>query len=319
MIAVLTDPAKGGTFLTWTLHFLAGHSLYYHSQSQQVRQLPINPLTDLNAHNFQPNQPVDLESFNQIFSDLVSRHCNQDTMYFHNFWPDLDSTRTAVEQVFQKVNQRIVLTTSAQQPLYDCKYQGRVLSYKLSSNIVRNQDWDDQFNDFVDTFYPHDDKNWQSLGLTNIWDKREFLALNLRPFKEISILNALDTSEPYYHLDSRDLWTSFDYAVPDIFDYLGWSIDLHRFDEWQKIYHQWRSKHYDRVRFGWYFEQILEAIIQGHDMDLARFNLDLVREAAIQHALIYRHNLNLKTWGLDRFLNTRQLHNLLEGNIHNHA
>jgi hypothetical protein len=70
------------------------------------------------------------------------------------------------------------------------------------------------------------------------------------------------------------------------------------------------------VRFVWYFEIILDNIIKGVNFDLQRFHLDISQEAAIQQALICRHNLNLKTWELIKFENTRQLHMLLEANIH---
>ena len=51
-------------------------------------------------------------------------------------------------------------------------------------------------------------------------------------------------------------------------------------------------------------------------MDLEKFNLDLMQEAAIQRELIYNYSLNLKTWQLEKFTNTKQLHNLLEPNLH---
>jgi hypothetical protein len=51
-------------------------------------------------------------------------------------------------------------------------------------------------------------------------------------------------------------------------------------------------------------------------MDLTRFNLDLMQEACIQHHLIYNYNLNFKTWQLEKFSDTKQLHSLLELNTH---
>lgn len=316
MIAVLTDPAKGGTFLTWSLYFLAGHTNYYHSESKQLQSLPSNPLTELNAHNFRPNQPVDLETFDDVFGDLINRKNNNDVVYFHNFWPALVDTRSAVEQTLAHAQHSIVLTTSNMQPLFECKYQGRLLGYKLNSSTVRNQDWDSQLDDFVDYFYSEDEKFWKESNLNNVWDKREFLALNLRPFEEIRIIDLVPPTAGYYHLDSRDLWTSFDYAVKDLFDHIGWSIDQTRYNTWLPIYQQWRERHYDRVRFGWYFDTIIQSILVGRDMDLGRFNLDIVREAAIQHTIMYQHNLNFKTWGLEKFNNAQQLHQLLEPNIH---
>ena len=51
-------------------------------------------------------------------------------------------------------------------------------------------------------------------------------------------------------------------------------------------------------------------------MDLESFELDIMQEAAIQRELIYKYNLNFKTWQLEKFQSTRQLHALLEPNIH---
>jgi hypothetical protein len=51
-------------------------------------------------------------------------------------------------------------------------------------------------------------------------------------------------------------------------------------------------------------------------MDLNRFNLDIVQEAAIQHILLYKHSLSIKTWQLEKFNNTKQINALLEPNTY---
>jgi hypothetical protein len=52
-------------------------------------------------------------------------------------------------------------------------------------------------------------------------------------------------------------------------------------------------------------------------MSLERFNLDFYKEVIIQNALLYKQNLNLKNWQLEKFpANTQDLHKLLEPNIH---
>jgi hypothetical protein len=85
---------------------------------------------------------------------------------------------------------------------------------------------------------------------------------------------------------------------------------------WIKIYADWKKFHYQRLMFCWYFDQIVNYIINGYYMDLSRFNLDIMQEACIQHHLIYQHDLNLKTFNLKKFYNTQQLHQLLEKNPH---
>ena len=88
------------------------------------------------------------------------------------------------------------------------------------------------------------------------------------------------------------------------------------YQKWLLIYNQWKNVHKQKLMFVWYFDTIINNILQGIDFDLIRFNLDITQEATIQHFLIYKHNLNFKTWQLIKFTNTRQLHELLEPNIH---
>ena len=113
-----------------------------------------------------------------------------------------------------------------------------------------------------------------------------------------------------------DLWTQFDLTVIKLFKYLELGIDLSRWDHWLEVYTKWKKIHYQRIRFVMYFDTIIQYILQGKSMDLESFDLDIVQESAIQHILIYNHNLNLKTWQLTKFLNTQQLHALLETNTH---
>jgi hypothetical protein len=93
-------------------------------------------------------------------------------------------------------------------------------------------------------------------------------------------------------------------------------VDQNRFENWMSVYGVWKNNHTKRLNFVNNFEIIINNIINGVDMDLSRFEFDLIQEAAIQHQIMYKHNLNFKTWQLEKFINTKQLHNLLEPNIH---
>jgi hypothetical protein len=83
---VLTDPAVGGTFLTWSLHFLAGHAQHYSAVSNKWADLPGNPLTLENAHGFVPNQPLTLDQFNLIYSSLLTEpEIDFHTIYYQTY------------------------------------------------------------------------------------------------------------------------------------------------------------------------------------------------------------------------------------------
>jgi hypothetical protein len=104
--------------------------------------------------------------------------------------------------------------------------------------------------------------------------------------------------------------------MQDLFDYLEIKIDNERIVYWNTVYLSWRKIHYNRLNFLWCFDKIINYILNDYYMDLTRLKLDIIQEAYIQHELIYKHNLNLKTWQLEKFTNTQQLHSLLELNTH---
>lgn len=71
----------------------------------------------------------------------------------------------------------------------------------------------------------------------------------------------------------------------------------------------------DALKFYRSLSHIVECIVQGGYYELPALSLE--QEAIIQHCLIYQHNLNIKTWQLEKFpSNTIRLHQLLEPNSH---
>jgi hypothetical protein len=315
MISILTDPAVGGTFLTWTIHYLSGHKQYYHYELGWCN-LPDNPLTELNSHGFNPNQIHDL-NLGLLISKLLNVDSEYQIVYFHNVHPsDSVINKLVMENLGEHV---ILLTVPKSHHHYQTKFTGRSLIKKVGSLGAlgeENISWEEQHQDFLNYFFSEAQQKWNLSDTKEVWVHREFLALNFRPYELVKITELFDNHQPHLYLDARDVWTSLDFVINDIFCYIDRRIDQSRWDSWVKIYHQWRTKHYDRIRFGWYFDEILNKILSGQDMSLERFNLDIVREAAIQHVLIFQYGLNLKTFGVDKFVNTRQLHELLEPNIY---
>lgn len=321
MIAVLTDPSVGGTFLTWSLHYLAGHEKYYHVASNSWVNVPANPLTDKNSHGFKANQPISADAFNLIHPKLINTPTdNFHTIYFHNFSGSSVSADDNIKKAIFNLacNRTIVLSLDYKHRLY-------ARSYKMRADAVRS--WHDPlkkitnskeaFDDLISYFFQESLDTWNKLSLTEIWDQREFLALNLSTDSNVSIVPNVDLSQEIYVLDTMELWNTFDVTVDNLFKYLDIDINEDRRVLWNIVYNKWRKIHYNKMLFVWNFDKIIDYIIKGNNLDLTRFNLDIVQEAAIQHELIYKHNLNLKTWQLEKFTNTKQLHQLLEPNIHN--
>jgi hypothetical protein len=321
MIAIITDNGVGGTFLNWSLHYLSGHDRYYHAKTENFLQLVNNPLSKINAHVHRPNQPLSIEDFDIILPKLLLCQTNEfQSIYFHWLMPlnsALENTKIAIKNTLTHASKTVVLSLPKEMTLYQCSYKSRAnATSSMSDNNRLITDDTSRWQDYIDYFFLDSKEKWNSLNLHNVWDQREFLALNLRPFEYKTIANLFEHTDNYYQINSVNLWNTFDTNINSLFEYLEINIDSDRYKKWISVYSEWRRIHQDRMLFCWYFKIIINNIIKGHDMDLGRFNLDIVQEAAIQHYLIYKHNLNFKTWQLEKFINTKQLHNLLEPNIH---
>jgi hypothetical protein len=318
-ISVLTDPAKGGTFLAWTLHFLAGHQQYFHAKSNSTVDLTDNPLTNTNAHNFIPNQVTRLKNLHIV--DRVTEHKSKNfqTLYFHNISllasnNGLDN-KVIADKLVSVGDKIIILTNQAKNLLYEKSVRSRVLIHSYKNPEHKNETDQEQFDDFIDYFFQDSLQQWKQLNLNDIWDRREFLALNY--CHDAHSINAyVDLSINHFSMDCVEWFTQGDSLVHDLFDYLDVKIDQNRLQQWNATYQSWRKIHHQRLSFLYNFDKIIDYIITGRYLDLTRFDLDIYQEAIIQHELIYKHQLNLKTWQLEKFLDTLQLHKLLESNIH---
>lgn len=308
--AILTDTAVGGTFLSWSWHWLKGDTQYFYVEENHSVDLVTTPLNYKNSHKFLPNQPISIDTFYKIFNNQHRQH-----IYFHNF-RDL-KTDQAIEQIKNSDCKTVLVTKSQEYVLYPCSIVVRsnaVPSFvNPGTNLINHKEI---LLDQLEYFFSKDLDAWRQQNLNNVWDLREFMALNQRPFDNNTIRNCHKFDFEVFDLPAVDIWKNLDTKINDWFDYCETNIDNSRLDSWKEIYKQWKTVHLDRMQFCEQFDYIVNGIIENQNIDLEKFNLDIVREAAIQHALIYRHNLNLKTWQLEKFKNTQQLHNLLEPNIH---
>jgi len=320
LIAVLTDPEVGGTFLTWSIHYLRGDTCYFLAEHNKYCKIPKNPLSAKNAHNFIPNNPnrgVDrgMEKFYHIVDKLVEND-NQGIIYLHDFDDNKKDTAVATEYVSNYIEKKILVSTK-NLPRCRIAYSSRGAQWISSDELIT--DPDKIFDFFVKKYFEESHKIWMNQKLNEIWDKREFIALNFNfnfNKKSHTIEDCFDCSVDHYKLNVTELYNIESY-VHSLFDYLELPIHQSRLKLWQGVYRNWQQFHKSRLLFSWYFDDIINYIINGHKLDLTRFNLDIVQEACIQSHLIYNHNLNLKTWQLEKFTDTRQLHNLLETNFHN--
>jgi len=322
MVLILTDPGVGGTFLTWSLHYLAGHTKYFHARSNAWVDLINNPITDINAHKFQPTQPVTINEVCEFLQKILGVEPEGfHSFYFHNLQDQTDYSSSVHQPTIDVVKDILpcfskVVIVNNTHPLYNTSFNSRALTPKFCNSQQLNLTFEEQHADFIEYFFKDSLTSWQEKNLNNCWDHREFLALNLRPYQQTNMISNINLKQPHYLLNTFELYNLLDQTIDQLFDFLEIKIDKTRRTHWAEIYNSWKKLHIRRLKFVWYFDTIVDYIVNGYHMDLLNFDLDLVQEATIQHSLIYKHNLNLKTFQLEKFINTKQLHDLLEPNIH---
>lgn len=327
----------GCTFVDWSIHWLSGQQQFYNC-NLGWQPISVNPLTDTNAHNHPKNHPSGYVNTEQCVKNLNA----QQGMLSLYPWPmplaraakdlDIDINQKLSDDNLQAITKhqqkdytealKTIVNAGGQLIYVDLPqdvtfyllgpartngftvkklYDGKT----LYSNTEMDQDFDDLF--FLDS-----QKQWQELGLTNIWDQRERMALNM-PWSKSSPVT-LDYSIPHVYIDVRTLWACTERTVCNLIENLNLDISMSRLDHWRRIAEQWKNIQYSKIWFAFNCQHIVEAVVNGYDMQI---NLNFYQEAAVQHCLIYQHGLNLKTWQLEKFPNnTKQLHSLLEPNIH---
>lgn len=321
-LAIVTDQAVGGNFLAWSLLWLSGQTDYFETEQGCLMPLVDNPLTKLNSHQFRSNHARSIEQLTCMLDQLPSNSVCEH-VYFHVLGPsgkyseqDFKNTTTqAVDLVKDACDKVIVVRTHPAYDLYHCALQRRVLGRNLSgtANYLTDQE---ALEDYIEFYFGDKLAEWQKQGLTSVWDQREFLALNMRPFSYLKLNNCHAFDFELYDLPAHVCWLGLDKNIQNMLEYCGLQLDKSRLQSWIDIYQSWQAKHYDRIQFCWFFDIIIEGILYNRNLDLSKFNLDICREAAIQHTLLYQHNLNFKTWQLEKFTNTQQLNSLLEPNTH---
>jgi len=317
IISVITDPVVGGSFLSWSIPYLGGQSTYFNTEINRWLPLVANPVTkNKNAHNHWANFFNKLDGMSQIVDILKST----DSQYPHVLYYHPSATQTTNDEVdflLSNSDKSVVLSMDKNYGLYMSnmsRREGGVPSHFKPSRMLTNDE--DIFDDFLNYFFSDSKEVFSNLN--NVWDKREFIALNYRMDSKpvTAYLNNVEQDRSYFRLNCFDMYTTFDTSVYKLFEYLELEINNDRYKEWVTVYHTWKKHHYKRLRFMWYVDEIVDDILYNRPRNLIDFDLDLLQEAIIQQKLIKTYNLNLKNWQLERFTNTQQLHSLLEPNIH---
>ena len=339
IFCVTSTRSIGGTFLDWSIHYLAGETQFYNSDLGWV-ELTSSPLTDINSHNHKKNHPLgatatvnairslstiegnetlsvyaftverenvadNLEINNEPASDnLIIEFQQKD---YANLWDQCDANHVPI--VYISFNSDPIFYQSIR--VYDQWVPGT----RLTETELRSKS--EIRDNFLNTYFGNSRREWHRLGLNSVWDNREFIALNIRPYSMIEIDKFVNFSISHYYLDAKELYYNGKDTLINIMQYLDIEINEDRLTAWIPIYLEWQQKQSDILKFSWNIDHICNCIVNNKYYDISRYNLDLWHEAIIQHIMIYKYGLNFKTWNLEKFPNnTQDLYKLLEPNIH---
>jgi len=330
-ICIFSSRSTGGTFLDWSIHFLTGQKQYFSSEQNQFIPLTKNPVNhgQQNAHGHLKNHPAGADK-TKTYLDTYNSSGELYSLYacpIHKGKIIKKYKIDPVKENFIEINQRLLddtkkmfsvmadhgsatvhLAGESFVPLY-------FLNIRNHSNFIFKSGTPSSINelknDFDSVFFSDSTKKWESARLTNTWDIREKNALNFRPLDPIYEHYLTD---PHLRIDCREFWHNGISVINKVMDYLKLNISPDKFEQWKYVYYQWQTIHTRSMEFVYNYDHIVSAIVNNWDYAI---DLTFDQEVVIQHFLIYKHGLNLKTWQLEKFPNnTKQLHDLLEDNIH---
>ena len=335
----------GCTFVDWSLLYLSGQQHFFNVKESSFVAVIGDPLlldnSTPNAHGHKKNHPsgkmqtIDYASklkaksngidlFSMYPFPLYEDHCCYDLGFDPADISQPDRLRSVRD--YQKHDYLGMLRSmSVDQDIpviyvwYDHRSFGyhwtaRSLDRKMLSDEKPSslQDCIDEYQEF---FFQDSLLAWENLGLRDPWDIRERLALNIRPFDQHWGQNLVPETGVNFVINCLDLWSDTESIITDIMTGLGINIRRDRLASWRTITKTWQGIQQQHMEFPSNLTTILDSIINNRDYIMPK--LSFYQEAIIQHCLIYQHGLNFKTWMLSKFPdNTRDLHILLEPNIH---
>ena len=327
IVAIHSVAPVGGTFLDWSIHYLSKRKIHFNCKSKSWQPLVDNPLTKQTAHSHSKNHPSGVQALKEC---LDTFHHNGFISGLHSLYPYYQEYNYWANQLGFNVN-NLSNDNWKTIELYQQDELNEIAQICQSDNIKNieidmNPRWAPYF--FTPRVVPPwlqeiTNYHWLSDFAINssyeknleIWDLREKLALDIRPFKFTTLRTGLNRTLPHFYIGTEDLWFAGLTTLPKILDWLELSLDKDRFNKWTLVYSKWQQIQLNSLQFVWQLPKIIDATINNHYHLLP--NLTLLQEAMILHCLIYLHNVNIKNWQLIKFpKNTQQLHLLLEHNQH---
>lgn len=111
VVSTICQNSVGGTFVDWSIHFLAGKQDYFSWSKKHLIPLVDNPVTALNAHGHPKNHPWGLQATANFFNTVIA----DSTTNLYSCYPiplphqsvakqlDLDIHQIAKKEIYSKI------------------------------------------------------------------------------------------------------------------------------------------------------------------------------------------------------------------------
>lgn len=308
LIGIIADQNIDLNFLVWSIYYLSGQPKYYYHGLDYWFEVDDEPL---NLTGTMARVEVEVDGASQIieFTDMF----NQIKGY-----SDRPGFRIFVTRVQENTEPDPAIISRMQE---EC---GRVLVVSTSGkpslyfNKIDPADHEDRIDEYLEAYFADSKVKWGS-NIVDPWNKREFMALNIRPYISVNATKYVDRAKEHFLISYLDLFQNLDKILYNLVNFLDMDSfnDEEKITHWHKVYYTWRSTNCEQIMWDQNFDVIIDSIVNGYKMDLSVYTLDELRQAAIQHALLYKHNLAIKGYGIETLPNTTQgIHELLEPNFH---
>jgi hypothetical protein len=312
--------STGCTFLDWSIHWLSGKTDVWTPNSNRPVPIIDNPIKNKIAHGHPKIHPHGLDNIKMVMGK-INRVAYDDLISIYWVGNRTGHTETDITKFeYQVKKQAISANVECWAWLCEQGYKGIFMDFvgpKMYLDQLRTTQ--NPFGVFLENEIDAI-RQWlelfkDNLDLTHTWDVREQYALILRPYETWEFSLPIDRSYDHYYFNNIDWWYHGQDHIKKIFDFLGKSIDLSRWNHWVTVYEEWAVIQRKIVDFANNVDNIVTDIVSGKDREIEK--LSFRQEAIIQHLLIYKHGLNFRTWNLETLpTNTKDIHNLLEPNIH---
>jgi hypothetical protein len=336
--AVTSATSLGCSFLDWSIQWLTGQDQVLVAHRTAWQPITADPVSadQLNAHGHPRNHPsgllqtqacvaqmrtvtgVGLASLYPfpLHVDLCCQDLGLDIQHLAQNLPAVmryqhKDYQHSLEWLVEQAGMPVIYV--APDPAVIGHRWTRRAQHRMWTHDQEPQSASDLDQEYQEVFFAGSQHEWQRLGLTEIWDQRERMALDMRPWDP----HWSDAWRPegVHEIGCQSLWFDTEQVLRDLLPRLALEIMPARLAPWRVVLSRWQHIQRRALEFPEALPRIVEAIVRGRSHALPK--LSLVQEAIIQHCLIYQHGLNLRTWNLREFpRDARQLHLLLESNIH---